>query len=256
MNYIYLLPFSYFAKTRLAKGSLAFHALFEWVSALVLAAQFGVAGTWNSIFFALGAYFAFISLYEVGYLFNDLVASKKENAPHLRGPQGAKRIWFVAWVFARLFVFAITTNLLGVNERVDWWLFFAAMGAVFSVHNSLHDKESKAATFLWLAWFRFLAPVVFVVDPSQRMGIAMGAASLYSVFRLFGYLDSKGLLSMPNRKSTKFRTNFFFVPLSAALATFEYSEATAFRWLVFYFALISSVAYLVQILKMRLARGR
>jgi hypothetical protein len=156
MNIIYLLPFSYFAHTRLVVGSLAFHALFEWGAALALAAMFGVAGTWKSMLFAFVAYFAFISLYEIGYLFNDLVVSKKECAPRLRGPQGAGRTWFLAWVFARLLVFALATEVLGVAVRLDWWLFFGAMGAVFSVHNLLNDKESKAATFLWLAWFQFL----------------------------------------------------------------------------------------------------
>jgi hypothetical protein len=256
MNIVYLIPFSYFARTRLAEGSLAFHALFEWGAALGLAATFGLAGTWGSMLFSFGAYFAFISLYEIGYLFNDLVASKKENAPRLRGPQDADRSWFLAWVIARLVAFAAITDLLGMAARMDWALYFCSMLAVFALHNLLTDKESKAATFLWLAWFRFLAPVIFVVQPAQRMGIALGAASLYAVFRLFGYLDSKGLLAMAGRQSIQFRVTFFLMPLFAALATWGYDEAAGFRWMVLYFAAIASAAWVAQQFKVRSALRR
>lgn len=243
MNVIYLLPFSYFANTRLAEGSLVFHALFEWGAALLLVTMFGLAGAGESMLFALGSYFAFISLYEIGYLFNDLFTTKNEVAPRLRGPQGATPTWFVSWVLVRLVVFAAITALLGVAGQMDWWLFFIAMGTVFATHNIFQDKELKAATFLWLAWFRFLAPVIFVVHPTQRMGIALGAASLYAVFRLFGYMDSKGLLTMPGRQRMRFRITFFLMPLSAAVATWGYNEAAGFRWMVLYFAVIACAGW-------------
>lgn len=249
MKFLYLLPFSYFARTRLSEGSIAFHALFEWGAALALTALFGVGGTLNSMLFALGAYVAFISLYEIGYLFNDLIASDKESAPRLRGPQGIPHAWLAAWVLARLIVFVAMTVLLDMSSRIDWWSFFGAMLVVFSVHNMLSDKESKAASFLWLAWFRFMAPIIFIVQPLQRMGIALGAASLYASFRLFGYLDSKGLLVMPRRQSIRFRVNFFLMPVSAAVATWPYVEAAGFRWMVLYFGLIAVLAWCVQVRK-------
>jgi hypothetical protein len=146
--------------------------------------------------------------------------------------------------------------VLGTSGRSDWWMFFGALLVVFALHNVIQDKESKAATFLWLAWFRFMAPVIFIIQPTQRMGVAMGAVGLYAAFRLFGYLDSKGLLEMPGRQSMKFRVTFFLVPLSAALATLGYDEAAGFRWLVFYFASIAAAAYGVQLLKARLGAGR
>jgi hypothetical protein len=246
MKFVYLLPFSYFVHTRLSKGSLEFHALFEWGAALVLTGAFGVAGTWGSMLFALEAYFAFISLYEVGYLFNDLISTKRELAARLRGPADATPAWLVAWVSSRLMAFTALTLFLDVTGRGDWWLFFGAMLSVFALHNLLQDKDSKASTFLWLAWFRFLAPVVFVVQSSQRMGIALGAASLYAGFRLFGYLDSKGLLVMPRRQSMTFRATYFLMPLFSAIAMFDYPEALGFRCMVFYYAALASVALAAQ----------
>ena len=141
MKFVYLLPFSYFVHTRLSKGSLEFHALFEWGAALVLTGAFGVAGTWGSMLFALEAYFAFISLYEVGYLFNDLISTKREFAARLRGPADATPAWLAAWVSTRLMAFTALTLFLDVTGRGDWWLFFGAMLAVFALHNLLQDKE-------------------------------------------------------------------------------------------------------------------
>jgi hypothetical protein len=246
MKFVYLLPFSYFLHTRLSKGSLEFHALFEWGAALVLTGAFGIAGMWGSMLFAFEAYFAFISLYEVGYLFNDLISTKNEIAARLRGPADATRAWLAAWVLSRLMAFAFLTLLLDMAGRGDWWLFFGSMLAVFALHNLLQDKELKASTFLWLAWFRFMAPVVFVVQPAQRMGIALGAASLYAGFRLFGYLDSKALLVMHRRQSMTFRATFFLMPLFSAISMFDYPEAMGFRCMAFYYAALVCVALAVQ----------
>ena len=136
--------------------------------------------------------------------------------------------------------FTALTLFLDVTGRGDWWLFFGAMLAVFALHNLLQDKEFKTSTFLWLAWFRFLAPVVFVVQSSQRMGIALcPAGSLYAGFRLFGYLDSKGLLVMPRRQSMTFRATDFLMPLFSAIAMFDYPEAMGFRCMVFYYAALA-----------------
>lgn len=249
MKLLYFLPFAYFANTRLLKGSIAFHILFEWVAALLLVFCFGVFEPLKSVQFAFGAYFAFIALYEIGYLFNDLVSSKKESSPRLRGPQGAALPWVVGWIALRIVFFIWITLQLDMAAEAGWWLYFIAMLSVFGAHNSLLDGELKSVTFLWLAWFRFLAPVIFVVQASQRMGIALGAASLYAGFRLFGYMDSKGLLMMPGRQSMKFRAIYFIVPLSAVLATMTYPEAAGFQVMAAYFCLIALCGYVLQNMK-------
>lgn len=244
MKILYFLPFTYFANTRLLKGSIAFHALFEWIAAIFLVSLFGIYGLLDTIQFSFGAYIAFISLYEIGYLINDLVSAKKESSPRLRGPQDASMIWVVAWAASRLVVFALLTLVLNMQDNAEWWLFFLSMLLVFWAHNSLKSNEAKASTFLWLAWFRFLAPVIFVVQAPQRMGIAFGAAALYAGFRLFGYLDSKGLLNMPRRQSMEFRAMYFVIPLSAVLATLTYYEAAGFRAMAMYYCLIATAAYI------------
>jgi len=237
VNFVYLLPFAYFYKTRLRGGSLAFHVIFEWLAAGVLVLAVGAAAPATALAGAGLSYLAFISLYEIGYLANDLFSSRKEADGRQRGPQGAGGGWVAAWVVARLASFIFATVLMGKLVTPEWWSFFAALCVVFALHNALTDKELKAATFLWLAWFRFMAPLMFVVMEDQRLGIGMAAAMAYASFRLFGYLDSKGLLSMPGRQRPGFRLFFFLMPLAGALALWPYDGARGFMVLSVYFAL-------------------
>lgn len=237
MKFLYLLPFSYFYDTRLRSGSLAFHAVFEWLAAAVLVLVVGAAGSVQALLAAGLSYLAFISLYEIGYLFNDLFASRKEVGGRQRGPQGASGMWVTAWFAARLAAFMFATVLMEKQATPEWWSFFAALSVVFALHNRLTDRELKAATFLWLAWFRFMAPVMFVVQDTQRMGIGLAAAMAYASFRLFGYLDSKGLLQMPGRQRLEFRLFFFMIPLAGALALWSYDGAQGFLVLTAYYAL-------------------
>jgi len=241
MNFAYLLPFSYFFNTRLRGGSVAFHVIFEWLAAVVLVCTVGAVGPAQALLLAGLSYLAFISLYEIGYLVNDLFASQKEAWGRQRGPQGASGYWMGAWFVSRLASFALATTLMGKLAAPEWWSFFSALCVVFALHNGLKDRELKTATFLWLAWFRFMAPVMFVVEDVQRLGVGLAAAMAYASFRLFGYLDSKGLLQMSGRQRPGFRLFFFLMPLVGALALWPYEGARGFLLLTAYFALAATL---------------
>lgn len=235
MNFIFLLPFAYFYKTRLTKATFAFHLVFEWMAAALLVAVFGKEPG-SALWQASLCYLAFISVYEIGYFANDLFSARREAEGRLRGPQGVAPAWILAWVLTRLLVFTAVTLALRKQTSLEWWSFYAALVIVFSLHNVITDREFKAVTFSWLAWLRFLAPVIFIVDDAQRMGIALAAAVSYVAFRSLGYLDSKGLLCMPGRRRSGFRTFFFVMPLTAVLALWPYAEAKGFCVLISFFA--------------------
>ncbi|QGM22374.1 hypothetical protein GJ672_08980 [Spiribacter sp. 2438] len=253
MNVVYLLPFSYFHNTRLRSGSITFHLVFEWVAAVVLAVTIGAAAPEQSIAIAGLSYLAFISLYEIGYLVNDLFAAKWEEGGRQRGPQGAGYYWVAAWFGSRIAMFLVVTMLLGLLATPEWWSFFVTLGVVFTLHNLLQDRELKVATFLWLAWLRFMAPVMFVVEDSQRMGVGLAAAMAYVGFRMFGYLDSKGLLSMPGRQRPEFRLFFFCMPLAGILALWPYDSALGYVILAAYYAVVASVGSMLIVLFSRVA---
>lgn len=242
MNILYLLPFSYFYNTRLCKGNWTFHALFEWLSAAILVIVFGNVPPLQALLEAILVYLAFISLYEIGYIVNDLFAAHKEKGGRQRGPQNASSMWISTWVAFRVVAFIIITIVLNKQGIWGWWGFFLALSIIFTLHNVFVDREFKVATFFWLAWFRFMAPIVFVVEDRYRMGIAFAASISYAAFRLFGYLDSKGLLKMPGRKRIRFRMVFFLMPLTGVLALAPYDEAHGFIVLCVFYSVIALVA--------------
>lgn len=249
MNFVYLLPFSYFFNTRLRGGSVAFHVIFEWLAAVLLVFTVGAVDPVEALVSAGLSYLAFISLYEIGYLVNDLISSRKETGGRKRGPQGAIGFWMGAWFISRLASFALATLLMSKVAAPEWWSFFAALAVVFALHNELKDRELKSATFLWLAWFRFMAPVMFVVQDAQRLGVGLAAAMAYASFRLFGYLDSKGLLQMPGRQRPGFRLFFFLMPLAGALALWPYEGARGFLVLTTYYALAAALGTAARLLR-------
>lgn len=241
MKALYFVPFSYFVFTRLRGGKVAFHVFFEWLAAVVVVVFVGSSPPLNALFLCLTSYIAFICLYEIGYLVNDLFSSKKEEGGRQRGPQGDGLLWIAGWIVTRLGIFAGISYFTEKLTSVEWWSFFAALSIVFALHNILTNQELKVATFLWLSWFRFMAPVIFVIRDNQRLGVALAAAMVYVIFRLFGYLDSKGLLKMPGRQRAEFRLVIFLVPLAGVLALWPYEHAFGFVVLCSYFTLVAII---------------
>lgn len=251
MKFLYLLPFTYFMHTRLRGGSVSFHLVFEWLAALLLAVTIGVASSAESLLLALGSYLAFISLYEIGYLINDLFAAKKEVGGRKRGPQGSNGLWVSCWFGSRLLVFLAITIFMGRFFSFEWWSFFLALALVFGLHNALQDREMKTATFQWLGWFRFMAPVMFVIAEDQIPGVGLAAAVAYVAFRMFGYMDSKGLLIMSGRQRPEFRLFFFLMPLVGVLAMWPYEAAKGFIILSSYFSIAAAAGTLPSLMARR-----
>ncbi len=252
----YLLPFSYFWATRLKGGSISFHLLFEWLAAVVVVLTLNPESALDGLGVALLCYVAFISLYEIGYFANDLFAAKNEAGGRLRGPQGTPLPWVVAWVVVRIAVFLLVTYVLQKAGDAMWWAFFGGLAVVFAMHNHLRDRELKAGSFLWLSWYRFMAPILFAVSATYILGIAFACAMTYSAFRQFGYLDSKGLLVMPGRKRPVFRWVFFLWPILAALAMLPQEAARGFVIVVAYYGIVATLGAGVLRVTDRLSRDR
>ena len=225
----------------MTKRGFAFHALAEWLAAAWLVAWLGVTSIDQDMLAMVFVYLAFISLYELGYMANDLYAAKHESNGRYRGPQGVAIQWIAAWVSARILCFFGVTSILNKWFEPGWWSFFAGLVFVFALHNWLKDREMKVSTFAWLAWFRFMAPVIFVVQESQRMGIGLAAAMGYVAFRQLGYLDSKGLLNMPGRQRPSFRRLFFLMPLLGIVIMWPYPEAQGYARLTSYWAVVAVI---------------
>jgi len=250
MKLLLALPFCYFAKTRLTQVS--FHAMYEWLSAALVVLLFGAQDPAGNLATAFLCYLAFIALYELGYLANDYYAVRKEASPRLRGPQATPGL-LALWVLVRLAVFAAVTVATGHGHDLEWYGFFAAIMAVFAAHNLLTRRELKALSFSWLAVFRFVAPMLFVVRPVYLPMLWLSAVVYYANFRLYGYLDSKDLLDMPGRKSESFRVLFFVFSLPLALLLSRQPGGELLLFLSLYFACCAGAGVLYLRFRLRSA---
>lgn len=221
-----IIPPSYFLKTRLNNiQALIFHTWFEYLPNLAILFWVTEDITLSLVSFGLG-YLAFISLYEIGYAFNDLVSSKKEKEPRLR----AKNIThspssLTVFILFRLTVFGLITNHLSNGSNPTWWIFYAVLATSFTLHNVIKNPAYKLLTFISLAFCRFLAPIFNFLD-TDLIGIILPAILLYYViYRTLTYLESKNLLQMKDRKQPKFKMGYFLLllPLSYLMTTLQYN---------------------------------
>jgi hypothetical protein len=152
--------------------------------------------------FLLG-YLAFISLYELGYLANDVIDARR--------PGGRQRCTFATpLLFLLLFAgvriacwiaIALATGWIG---NAVWLSATAAMALVFFAHNAIVAPEPRIATFLQLALLRFSLPILGIVPAGSVPLILILALLFYVHLRGMAYIDSKHLLAMPARKHPQF----------------------------------------------------
>lgn len=239
LSLLLLLPFSYAFKSRYA-ADLRFFVAVDLVPSLLTCALFAQGPVISNILLALVFYVAFISVYEIGYIVNDYVSVGWEASPRKRGPKPAGPWLLSAWILSRILTFFVAAHFLPALDQL-FWGFYLCLIVVFAAHNFLKRLELKFCTFYWLSISRFVAPTFFLLSPSDRPSLLLAATVLYSTIRSLSYLDSKGMLSMPGRKSSSFRLAYYTAPLPLVVAL-GWSPFTA---LTIYFFLLAVLVHLI-----------
>ena len=232
----YLIPFTYFQRTRLRSlKEWIFHAWNEWLAnCLILFCAFSFDAIEAVKCFLIG-YIAFISLYEIGYIANDFYAVRNEANPRMRFGRAISRGMIAFWIVARFALFAAISYYFQFG--FDWFLFYIALAIVFALHNLMDDRSLKTYTFLQLAIFRFWAPVFMFLPKEVVMGL-LPITVLYYVFnRTLTYMDSKDLLKLPNRTTLSFKLNSGFILLSFSLFWAYYVQSWMAAGIAAYFLL-------------------
>jgi len=227
LKYVLFFPFIYFYKSRLSKGSIGFHLIFEWVAAIILVILLGESSSWlENLSRTLCHYFLFLSCYEIGYIINDSYDASRDPLARQRLPADGTLTWAWLWISSRVGFFFLGTLVLGAWQDIQWWAFYGALFVIFLFHNLVLYRELKVISFFWLAWYRFMAPIVFVIIDEQVFGIGFAAAMGYVIFRHMSYLDSKNVLFLPERRSIRFSLIFFLFPLASIgfVVKFPFSE--------------------------------
>jgi hypothetical protein len=200
-----LVPFGYTASTRLkSRRDYLYLISSQWGIGLVVLSFLGPSDYHLTLInYALG-YIAFISIYEIGYLWNDIWDAKRSSDGRMRF-EGEVTARFIGLFLAiRLIVWLVLTFLFLQGEIIFWFLACLVLIVVFSAHNILSSSELRYASFFQLALLRFSLPLIFSLPSHVFDQILIVAVLHYAYFRSLAYLDSKQLLMMPHRRDAGF----------------------------------------------------
>ena len=223
----FILPFTYFLASRLNNARTWTSLVgFEW-GPLILVFLFLIQKPLAEIplSFAL-AYLAFISIYEIGYLTNDVISVRFEDDPRRRLPDfDPHNSQLVLWIMSRLGIFTGITFLLEMQSDWRWWGFYGALVVVFGLHNALEQYGLRIGTFVGLAMARVLAPIFPFLDADLLSLLLLPLFLNYALFRALAYMESKDLLTIANRSTFRFRLGFYMtlLPTSALIAVVQSS---------------------------------
>jgi hypothetical protein len=237
-------PFGYLFTTRIHGLRDLFYLLAtNYVPAALLVALFGTGSPADLLAqLALGLT-AFICIYELGYYSNDVWDSKRDPIGRQRSPIAGSIPVIVAFAGIRVGVWLAISAAAGWLGSAIWLSSCAALLVVFSAHNIVSANSARAATFAQLACFRIVVPIVAVVPKAALPEILCLSMIGYMHLRHLSYLDGKGFLKMPDRKSRWFALSqaALFLPLAAAISAWTQSpNALLFQ---LYFVLVYVLAF-------------
>jgi hypothetical protein len=209
----FLLPYTYFYGSRVKRLKYnLYYLIIDWAVPYTLLTYFTGSDWQESLVHFVLAYWAFISVYEIGYLGNDVYSVRKEAKPRRRvkdfDPSDAT---VLIWISVRLLAFGAISWYLDVLKNPLWLAFYGVLAVFFYLHNALKDKELKVMTFVNLAFIRYLAPVFIFLTPGQLMLIVAPVFLNYVFYRTLMYMDSKDLLHMPSRRAPAYKVNYYLL---------------------------------------------
>jgi len=119
------------------------------------------------VLFSVFMYITFFTLYEIGYIINDCVATKYESKPSMRYVDS---IYWKYLVGSKLGFFTFLTALAWVIFQIDIFL-FVAYGTLtmflFLLHNRL-PLQDRALSYFWLESMRLMMlPYIVIHDQSK-----------------------------------------------------------------------------------------
>lgn len=221
-----IVPFVYAAKTRL-------HGVRDYL--YLMASQWGL-GTIVLFFLDPGnpallmvnyliGYFVFMSIYELGYLANDVWDAKRGDGGRERFTGNINTAFIASFVAVRIGVWLVLTAIFLKADLQLWLIANVALIFVFAAHNMLLNPEIRYATFVQLTLLRFALPIVFSLSTPEIEPIIIVTLLHYLYFRGLAYLDSKELLAMPNRKDPSFGFHHTMLILPVVLCIYAFTES-------------------------------
>jgi hypothetical protein len=187
----FILPFNYLYFSRLKKLAELFSLI--WIYPLFLFVfLFGFYGVtiWPHIISFLIGFFAWLSIYEIGYLENDALTIRKEANPNIRISQSEIQFIqdnFISICFGRILTFLFLVLIIAVFDLfcVNQLLLFTGMVLAsrlfFYLHNQIRSRFNILTYFL-------LCLTKYLVFPMIYLGIEYGYEPYWVILLTFPLL--------------------------------------------------------------------
>ncbi|WP_345987981.1 hypothetical protein WCX18_11480 [Sulfurimonas sp. HSL1-2] len=200
MNRLFL-PFSYLFYSRLsAKSEKISWVIIYVIPVLFFSAVVSSMGTLQTLGIALLAMVGYVSLYEIGYLQNDLTTTEKEKEPTNRIRAGdhdffTRQFGKLIWI-RYFYVFSVLLILIVLSwYELDLYIFQNASTLLvsriaFVLHNRWRDRRN-IITFAFLQATKYLAlPLLFVSACGSVWAVAT-LLLIYPIVRTMEYASSE-----------------------------------------------------------------
>lgn len=247
-----LIPFGYFLSTRLSSArDVAFLLATSWVPAIWLVVRLGAKSPVEAVSGFLLGYLAFIAIYEIGYLTNDLWDARRSQDGRARFDHAVGPAYVAVFVGIRLVCWVAVASFTAWASNPIWLAGFGALLIALAQHNLTQSPALRLASFLELAVLRFFLPILVLVPRGQLWIVMLVALLLYAYPRFLSYMDSKSLLRLEDGRGRAFALLqlLWLVPLLLFIA---YATATpVIAELVAYFV----IAYAAGLVSFRRMNG-
>lgn len=239
-----LLPLGYLVATRMntAKALLS-NATSAWIPGVYLITAWGGLGVFEALTAYAVGYLAFACVYELGYLANDTMGTRNDETPRHRLKLTLTRAYILLFVVIRVAVFAGIAHCCGFTQSTAWLAGFIALIVVMVLHNTLHSPALKAASFLQMSVLRFSLPVLPFL-PLDRIAVLLLLALFHFTYpRFITYLDAKGRLRIPERRTASYgpAVQAILVPAFGLLSAVSSSAVPLIVW--FYYMMLQAARW-------------
>lgn len=229
-------PFAYTLATRMRSlRAFGHNAAMAWIPAFALLLADGRPLGFALVEFAVG-YLAFIAIYELGYMTNDLWDARRDPGGRHRLDAQPGAAWVAIFVAVRIALAAGIALVNGWWSVPVWSIGMAILVLAFAAHNIVAPRW-RLLTFPVLAILRFLLPVGAMLSTAMWPAALIVAILLYTAPRWLAYAESKGFTPPELRQRARFRSQFllWLSPLVIAGCWWARSAVPAIA-LVYYLA--------------------
>jgi hypothetical protein len=119
-----------------------------------------------------------------------------------------------------------------------WLAGYAALAIALAQHNLIASPALRITSFFELSVLRFVLPVIGALDGAHYLETTLAALLFYTYLRYLSYIESKGVLDMPERRAPAFqlKQTLMIAPLVGWVALL--SRSTVLVELLAYFCVV------------------